>query len=121
MLSYVSVGTNNFDAALKFYDSLFAELKGKRAFNAPNEQFYGFGKGSFFGVLAPFDGEPATVGNGTMFAFNVESNQRVGEVFIKALELGAVDEGKPGPRGDEGFFAAYFRDLDGNKLCVYHK
>ena len=121
MLSYVSVGTNNFDAALKFYDSLFAELEGMRAFNAPNEQFYKFGKGSFFGILAPFDGKPATAGNGSMFAFNVESPARVAEVFTKALEFGASDEGKPGPRGDDGFYAAYFRDLDGNKLCVYHK
>ncbi|MFT4862534.1 MAG: catechol 2,3-dioxygenase-like lactoylglutathione lyase family enzyme [Pseudohongiellaceae bacterium] len=121
MLSYVSVGTNNFDAALKFYDSLFAELDGKRSFNAPNEQFYSFGKGSFFGVLAPFNDQPATVGNGTMFAFNVDSPQRVAEVFNRALEFGAADEGKPGPRGDQGFYAAYLRDLDGNKLCIYHK
>lgn len=120
MLSYVSVGTNNFEAALKFYDSLFGELDGKRAFDAPNEQFYGFGKGSYFGVLAPFNGESATVGNGTMFAFKVKSQERVIEVYNKALGFGAVDDGAPGPRGDKGFFASYFRDLDGNKLCVYH-
>lgn len=120
MLSYVSVGTNNFDAAVEFYDLLFAELEGKRAFNEPNEQFYRFEKGSLFGVLAPFDGQSATFGNGAMTAFNVQSQERVVEVYNKALGFGATDEGSPGLRNDKGFYACYFRDLDGNKLCVYH-
>lgn len=120
MISYVTIGTNNYEDALQFYDSFISELGGKRMFEAPNGQFYGFTEGTLLAVLKPADGEPATAGNGTMFAFKVESPARVSNIYAKALGLGASDAGEPGPRGDQGFFAAYFRDLDNNKLCVYH-
>lgn len=120
MLSYVTVGTNDYARALEFYDALIDKLGGKRVFEAPNGQFYGFGEGTLFCVLTPADENTATNGNGTMFAFKVKSPKEVSEVYEFAIELGAVDEGKPGPRGERGFFASYFRDHDGNKLCVYH-
>lgn len=120
MLSYVSVGTNDMDRALKFYDALFAQMGGERRFEAPNGQIYGFAEGSLFSVLKPADGEAATHGNGTMFAFKVESPERVNEVYEYALQLGAVDAGEPGPRGDRGFYSSYIRDPDNNKLCIYH-
>jgi predicted lactoylglutathione lyase len=66
----------------------------------------------------PFDGNPATVGNGTMVALVVDSKEKVHTIYDKAIELGASDEGPPGPRGD-AFYAGYFRDLDGNKLNVF--
>jgi predicted lactoylglutathione lyase len=69
-------------------------------------------------IMKPFDGEAATVGNGVMVAIVVDSREKVQRVHAKALELGARDEGPVGPRGD-GFFAGYFRDLDGNKLNVF--
>jgi len=71
-----------------------------------------------FSVCVPFDEQPATVGNGTMIALTVDSTDKVDAVYTKALALGASDEGAPGPRMD-GFYAAYFRDLDGNKLNVF--
>ena len=71
------------------------------------------------GITTPYDGKPATVGNGTMVALQVESQKKVQSVYKKAISLGAKDEGAPGPRGDSGFYAAYFRDLDGNKLNVF--
>lgn len=71
------------------------------------------------GVIKPFDGEPATVGNGSMAALVVDSAEKVQALYQKALELGAKDEGAPGPRGNDGFYAAYFRDLDGNKLNAF--
>ena len=71
------------------------------------------------GIWVPYDGKPATVGNGTMVALDVGSPEKVKAVYEKALSLGAKDEGKPGPRGDQGFYAAYFRDLDGNKLNAF--
>jgi len=120
MLSYVSVGTNDLDRATKFYNLLFKELGGERVFDAENGQFYSFSEGSLFSVLKPADGQAATNGNGTMFSFKVDSPERVTQVYKLALELGASDEGKPGPRGDRGFVGSYIRDLDGNKLCIYH-
>lgn len=120
MLSYVTIGTNDYDNALKFYDLLIAELGGHRVFESPTGQFYGFSEGALFGVLKPENGKPATGGNGTMFAFKVSSPEKVREVYEKALNIGASDEGAPGPRGDRGFYASYIRDLDKNKLCIYH-
>ena len=70
------------------------------------------------GILTPYDGKPATVGNGVMVALMVDSKEKVDRVWRKAIELGAKDEGPAGPRGD-GFYAGYFRDLDGNKLNVF--
>jgi predicted lactoylglutathione lyase len=69
-------------------------------------------------IMKPFDGRPATVGNGVMAGIAVDSRDKVDRVYKKALELGGTDEGPAGPRG-EGFYAGYFRDLDGNKLDVY--
>lgn len=120
MLSYVTIGTNDYDGALAFYDALFAELGGKRIFEAPTGQFYSFGDGSLFGVFRPADGQAATGGNGSMFAFKVGSPDEVDAVYAKALSLGASDDGAPGPRGDRGFYGSYVRDADGNKLCIYH-
>jgi predicted lactoylglutathione lyase len=72
------------------------------------------------GVIKPFDGKPATVGNGVMAALIVDSREKVDRLYRKAIELGASDEGPAGPRGDSGFYAGYFRDLDGNKLNVFY-
>ena len=69
-------------------------------------------------VTLPFDQQPATVGNGVMVALHVDSKAKVDAMYKKALELGAKDEGPAGARGD-GFYAGYFRDLDGNKLNVF--
>ena len=71
------------------------------------------------GLTYPYDGKPATVGNGVMVALAVGTPDQVEAVHAKALELGGTDEGAPGPRGDSGFYAGYFRDLDGNKLNVF--
>ena len=70
-------------------------------------------------ALNAFDGNPATVGNGVMVALAVDSPETVGKLHAKAIELGGTDEGAPGPRGEGGFYAGYFRDPDGNKLNVF--
>ena len=69
-------------------------------------------------VITPYDGNEATVGNGTMVALVVDSPEKVDAVHAKALELGGANEGDTGPRQD-GFYAGYFRDLDGNKLNAF--
>lgn len=119
MIGYTTVGTNNLDKATAFYDALFEPLGAKRFMEfdtfvawANNPQAAGFC------VTKPYDGKAATVGNGVMIALVVDSPEKVDAMHAKALELGATDEGAPGPRGDN-FYGAYFRDLDGNKLNFF--
>lgn len=87
-----------------------------------SEDFIAWGvspKQPSLGIIKPFDGNAATVGNGVMVALVVDSPAKVNALHAKALELGAKDEGPVGPRGTSGFYAGYFRDLDGNKLNVF--
>lgn len=123
MIGYVVLGTNNLSRATEFYDALLAEMGVKRMME--------FGeRGSAWGaamdkpmlcIMTPYDKQPATVGNGVMVGIAADSREQVDRIYHKALELGGSDEGAPGLRaeGGEGFYAAYFRDLDGNKLDVF--
>lgn len=119
MIGYTCVGTNNLDKAVQFYSELLSLLGAKQFFKTDRGIGWGVSPGKpMFSVLRPFDGKEATVGNGTMIAFSGSSPEAVREFYNKALALGGKDEGAPGPRGN-GFYGAYFRDLDGNKLAVY--
>ena len=71
-------------------------------------------------ICTPFDGEPASVGNGSMVAFNQDSKDSVDAIYNKALALGATCDGKPGERIPDVFYGAYVKDTDGNKLCFNH-
>jgi predicted lactoylglutathione lyase len=120
MIGYVTLGTNDLDRAARFYDALLAEIGARRMMQS--ERYVAWITSPdkpALGVFKPFDGKPATVGNGVMFALVVESPAQVDALHRKALELGATDEGAPGPRGMPGFYAGYFRDLDGHKLNFY--
>ena len=120
MIGYVTLGTNDLARATSFYDQLFAAMGGKRVWET--ERGLGWGaslQAPSLGVMKPFDGRPATVGNGTMVALAVASREEVDRLHALALGLGATDEGKPGERF-AGFYAAYFRDRDGNKLNFFH-
>ena len=119
MIGYVTLGTNNFDAAVKFYDDLLASLGADRVFES--DAFVAWSTSSnspALSVAKPHNKEPATVGNGVMVAIAVREPAQVDVVHAKALELGGSDEGAPGDRGN-GFYAGYFRDLDGNKLNAF--
>lgn len=119
MIGYTTLGTNDLPRAAAFYDALFAELGAKRLWNSP--KMIGWGrsmKEPTFVVCAPFDGQPATVGNGTMIAVALKDQAEVQALHAKALSLGATDEGAPGPRG-KTFYCGYLRDLDGNKLNLF--
>ena len=119
MIGYAMIGTNDLQKAAKFYDALLATLGAKRTMEFPNSIFWGVNpKLPSLGVGKPYDGKPATVGNGVMIAVPTDSKAKVDAFYKKAIELGAKDEGPAGPRG-EGFYAGYFRDLDGNKLAVF--
>jgi catechol 2,3-dioxygenase-like lactoylglutathione lyase family enzyme len=118
MIGYVTLGTNDAERAKTFYDAVLAPLGGRRVFNNDRLQFYSGPSGGLFAVGAPWDGAAATVGNGAMFGLPAPTRELVDEVHAAALKAGASDEGEPGPRTDT-FYGAYFRDLDGNKLCVF--
>jgi len=119
MIGYVTLGTNDLPRAAAFYDALLAEIGAKRMMELDRGIIWGVAADKpSLGILKPFDGNPATVGNGVMVALAVDSREKVARVHKKALELGGKDEGPVGPRG-EGFYAGYFRDLDGNKLDVF--
>lgn len=122
MIGYVTLGTNDMERAGSFYDALLAVIGAKRMMVSDRYIAYSAAPNRpALLVMKPHDGNPATVGNGVMVALAVESPQKVQAVHAKALELGGRDEGGPGPRGPEasGFYAAYFRDLDGNKLNAF--
>jgi predicted lactoylglutathione lyase len=123
MIGYVTLGTNDLSNNAKFYDALF-ELRGvKRMMGDEASGFIAWGEpggGAGLGLTQPFNKEPASVGNGVMAAIVCESRAQVDALYSAALELGAKDEGKPGERaGPPGFYAAYFRDPDGNKLNAF--
>lgn len=120
MIGYVTLGTNNYDAAAQFYDELLALIGASRFMES--DRFIAWAVSPTqpsLGIIKPFDGQAATVGNGTMVSLLVNSRDKVDALHAKALALGGKDEGPAGPRGDSGFYAGYFRDLDGNKLNVF--
>jgi len=119
MIGYVTLGTNRFDEAAKFYDDLFAVLGAGRLLES--DRFIAWGTGMRSPAVAiakPYDGNPASVGNGVMVALVMDAPEKVDLIHARALELGGTDEGAPGPRGEQ-FYAGYFRDLDGNKLNAF--
>ena len=121
MIGYITLGTNDLDKAGSFYDQLLGEIGARRVMT--DERMLGWGTSPsdvVFSVILPFDGKDATIGNGVMIAFDVETPKNVETVYKKALALGATDEGHPHDRGSSmGFYGGYFRDLDGNKLVAY--
>ena len=119
-LGYVTLGTNDLERAAAFYDALLGSLGHTRIFQDENG-FIAWGttlENPALAITPPFDGNPATVGNGVMAAMNMDSKEEVDAFYAKAIELGATCEGPPGQR-IEGFYAGYFRDLDGNKLNAF--
>jgi catechol 2,3-dioxygenase-like lactoylglutathione lyase family enzyme len=118
-LGYATVGSNDLERAKTFYDALFSGAGVAPVFEHPSGgRVYGKDGNLFFGVLGPYDKKPATIGNGSMVAFNFGSRDEVDAFHAKALTLGGTDEGAPGERGPN-FYFSYFRDLDGNKFCAY--
>ncbi|WP_424980114.1 VOC family protein [Leisingera sp. S232] len=113
-MNYFVVGTNNMDASIKFYDALFDGL-GLTQVRPSDRMTYWVRDDFAFATALPFDGAPASNGNGTMVGFSLGSAEETTRLHQKALELGGTCEGAPGPRGPR--FSAYVRDLDGNKLC----
>jgi catechol 2,3-dioxygenase-like lactoylglutathione lyase family enzyme len=127
MIGYATLGSDNLPRARVFYDALFAEIGATRLMHFGDDDA-GF---TLWGVALdkpgiavtnPHNKQPATAGNGNMLAITVDERAKVDMLHAKALALGGTCEGAPGLRGEEGpqaFYAAYFRDPDGNKLCAF--
>ena len=119
MIGYTCVGTNDLEKAVAFYGELLSLLEAKPFFKSDRGVGWGISPDKpMFSVMKPYDGQKATIGNGTMVALAASSPQQVQALHAKALALGGSDEGSPGARGSN-FYGAYFRDLDGNKLAVF--
>ncbi|TSB01915.1 VOC family protein [Sphingorhabdus contaminans] len=119
MIGYVTLGTNDLARAAVFYDALAAELDTPRMMDF--DGFIAWGKpggAAGIGLTKPYDGNPATVGNGVMVALEAKDKEQVDRLYELALAHGGTCEGPPGPRGDN-FYAGYFRDPDGNKLNAF--
>lgn len=120
MIGYITVGTDNLKRSASFYDPLFTSLGANRAMTADDYIAWMNTENSpMFAIHTPADGQCATVGNGTMIALLAKNPAQVDAIYKQAISLGAIDEGKPGPREKSGFYVAYFRDLDGNKLNIH--
>lgn len=122
MISYVTLGVSDLAAAKKFYCELFAEQGAKLLMDGERINFIGksMAEPPMLAICTPFDGEPASAGNGSMVAFDQDSKGNVDAMYNKALALGATCDGKPGERIPNAFYGAYVRDIDGNKLCFNH-
>lgn len=119
MIGYTCVGTNDLDGAVRFYSELLGILGAQPFFKSERGVGWGVAPDKpMFSVMKPFDGQKATVGNGTMVALTAANPEQVQALHAKALALGGKDEGAPGKRGGN-FYGAYFRDLDGNKLAAF--
>ena len=120
MFSFVTLGTNNLEKSKSFYNELLSSIGIVLA--EEDDRYVGYAKKDNqnieFYLMKPHNREEATFGNGTMITFTAESKESVINTYNLALKLGGKDEGKPGPRHEEHFYA-YFRDLDGNKLCIF--
>ncbi len=121
MIGYVTLGTNDLARGARFYDALAAELGTGRMYEWETAIAWGTpGGAAGIGLMRPYNGEPASVGNGVMVALEAKDHAQVDRLHAAALANGGTCEGPPGPRGEDGgFYAAYFRDPDGNKLNAY--
>ena len=117
IISHISVGTNNFERAVEFYDKVLSTLGCKQIMKHPGAVAYGKEYPEFW-VQTPYNGEPATVGNGSHIGFIATTKEAVHAFHEAALREGGTDDGAPGPRPDYGdaYYGCFVRDLDGNKI-----
>ncbi len=119
MIGYVTIGVNDMDRAVAFYDALLGEIGGSQLMGMDRIKFYGTDPGAgMLAVCIPFDEKDQQPGNGNMVAIPGGSREGVDKLHAKAIELGATDDGAPGERMPV-FYGGYVRDLDGNKLCFF--
>jgi catechol 2,3-dioxygenase-like lactoylglutathione lyase family enzyme len=129
MFSHITVGSNDLDRAGAFYDAVLLPLGLRRRAVVPDGGppalcwILAEGKLPRFFVFTPFDGQKAAAGNGSMVAFLAPSPAAVDAAFAAGMTAGGTSEGAPGPRPQygDGYYGAYLRDPDGNKLHIVHR
>ena len=120
MLAYATIGAADLEKAKTFYLTVLQDIGAKVMMDVGRLAAIGTDQGgAMLAVCTPFDEGAANPGNGNMVAIAPGSKELVDKLYAKALELGATDDGEPGQRM-EGFYGAYFRDPDGNKICFCH-
>lgn len=120
MIGYTTLGVKDLDRAKAFYAGLFADKGAKVQVDVGRLAMIGTSTSEpMIAVCVPYNEEAPTAGNGTMVAFKADSKEHVGQMYNKAIELGATCDGAPGQRIEDMFYGAYVHDLDGNKLCFF--
>ena len=119
MIAYVTLGAHDLEKTGRFYDAVLAHLGAKRDFAMDGLIVWSNGDGPSLSLMSPYDGNPASFGNGTMVAFRAESREAVDAAYKTALAHGGSDEGAPGSRGRSGYYA-YVRDPEGNKMTFHY-
>lgn len=118
-VAHVTFGTTDLERGARFYDAVMAAFGGSRSMQTETALGWAFAEGGpSIGICLPYDGQPANRGNGTMFALFASDEDQVRSVHAAALSSGGSCEGPPGLRPN-GFYAAYFRDPDGNKMNAF--
>jgi catechol 2,3-dioxygenase-like lactoylglutathione lyase family enzyme len=120
LVAYTMIGTNDHTKAMTLYAPVMALLGAKKinAYSSDTRTWFGRDGAGMLAIGMPGDGQAASAGNGTMVSLSATDTDMVSAAHAKAIELGAADDGAPGPRGP-GFYGAYFRDFDGNKICIF--
>jgi len=122
VISHLTLGTNDLEIAVQYYDQILNLIGAKQVAKTDEVTFYQFPDSpTKLAISKPHDGNVATFGNGTMLALKVDNEQLVRDIYQLAIDLDSKCEGQPGPRNDGAYFAAYFRDLDGNKIAVFYR
>lgn len=117
IMSHVSIGTNRFDEAKVFYDTVMKTIGAKRVFEFPGAIAYGKEFPEFW-LQEPADGDKAETANGIHFGFVADSKDIVHAFYNAAIGAGASPDGAPGPRPHYGepYYGCFVRDLDGHKI-----
>lgn len=127
MIAYITIGAEDMTRAERFYCAFLPDLgyhleryRGDLSYALPTKPGQAPNLPEFY-VKSPFDGQPASAGNGTMVAFEARSQQQVRDLHAAALEAGGKDDGAPGFREAYGpnFFVGYLRDPQGNKIALF--
>ena len=122
MFTHAFLGSNDIEKSRKFYDATMAELGYSNVVppEAPNLVYAG--PGGTFIVGKPYDGQPATIGNGSTLGFAAPDDETVSKWHAAGIANGGTCDGPPGPRerAPNNSVGAYLRDPDGNKICAFN-
>ncbi len=123
MITHIMLGSSNLARSKIFYDAVLGALGYGPGILAERHVYYMHSAGPAIGIGLPYDGQPATHGNGVTVGFSASEESKVNAFHAAGLSSGGTDEGLPGPRpyGSGTAYGAYVRDPDGNKLCAYVK